>query len=241
MNKWKEEKGITVIAILLIIIAILGIIMAVKLIQPKENINDNNELKSYNELVSEQKRKEQKEKREQWEKEYKVMKTTSKTANVITSIISLGISIALGIGTAKLYEKLHLSKAIVTFTWMYPIIAVISEFLPGILESIIMFIAGIIGVISLGNYFKALGMSFAWAILPFVSLICIAFGITSMIMSNISILALLGLAGIIAFIIAYIISNIKLAKVFERGIGFTVGLVLLPFIFQPILGYQKEN
>lgn len=37
--------------------------------------------------------------------------------------------------------------------------------------------------------------------------------------------------------IAYIIVMIDLAKVFGKGGGFAVGLIFLPFIFAPILGF----
>lgn len=33
----------------------------------------------------------------------------------------------------------------------------------------------------------------------------------------------------------------ELAKIFKRGIGFTLGLVFLPFIFYPILGFGKSE
>ena len=46
---------------------------------------------------------------------------------------------------------------------------------------------------------------------------------------------------LIASAIIYIISNIELAKMFNKERGFTIGLAILPIIFQPILGYQKED
>ena len=38
-----------------------------------------------------------------------------------------------------------------------------------------------------------------------------------------------------------IVPSIKLAEIFNKGKGFIVGLVILPLIFQPILGYQKDE
>lgn len=38
-----------------------------------------------------------------------------------------------------------------------------------------------------------------------------------------------------------IYASYKLSKVFEHGIGFTLGLILLPFIFYPILAFGKSE
>ena len=45
---------------------------------------------------------------------------------------------------------------------------------------------------------------------------------------------------IIDLIVIYVIS-INLAERFDKGIGFAVGMVLLPFIFYPILGFGKAE
>lgn len=238
MEKMKEEKGITVIAILLIIILILGVIMAVKIFMPKEEIEDESNLVSYNTLIAEQRQE----------------KLVRPIGHTVISIVSSAISLVISVGTSKLYKKLNLSSSIVIFTAIYPIIAMVSGLLPKALGNTVMFISAIIGLITLSQYFKAVGMSTLWPALPLFGGIFISFGAAGMITSHMtraitgtagsgfhSLLSLLGTAGIIAFIVAYIISNIKLAKVFEKGRGFTVGLAILPFIFQPILGYEKEN
>ena len=38
-------------------------------------------------------------------------------------------------------------------------------------------------------------------------------------------------------IVVLIMMYVKLAKAFGKGVGFAVGLIFLPFIFMPILGY----
>ena len=38
-------------------------------------------------------------------------------------------------------------------------------------------------------------------------------------------------------IVVLIMMYVKLAKAFGKGVGFAVGLIFLPFIFTPILGY----
>lgn len=47
---------------------------------------------------------------------------------------------------------------------------------------------------------------------------------------------LLLLIPLVNFVIAILVTN-GLAKSFGKGTGFTVGLLLLPFIFYPILGF----
>lgn len=45
----------------------------------------------------------------------------------------------------------------------------------------------------------------------------------------------------LASLALYIVYNIKLAKAFGKSIGFTVGLVLLPQVFIPILGFGNSE
>lgn len=45
----------------------------------------------------------------------------------------------------------------------------------------------------------------------------------------------------VAAIVIDIISIVKLAKAFRKGGGFAVGLILLPIIFYPILGFGKAK
>ena len=47
-------------------------------------------------------------------------------------------------------------------------------------------------------------------------------------------------AGIALYVIG-ILFNINLAKAFGKGTGFAVGLILLPFIFQLILAFDKSE
>ena len=42
-------------------------------------------------------------------------------------------------------------------------------------------------------------------------------------------------------IVMLIIMNVNLAKVFDRGIGFAIGLIVLPMIFLPILGFGSAT
>jgi hypothetical protein len=42
-------------------------------------------------------------------------------------------------------------------------------------------------------------------------------------------------------IVIAIILNIDIAKNFGKGVGFGIGLILLPFIFYPILGFGSAQ
>ena len=42
-------------------------------------------------------------------------------------------------------------------------------------------------------------------------------------------------------IVIWIIVELDLAKSFGKGVGFAIGLILLPFIFVPILGFGSDE
>lgn len=44
-----------------------------------------------------------------------------------------------------------------------------------------------------------------------------------------------------ALLVLYIVSCVKLAKLFNKSNAFTLGLIFLPFIFLPILGFGKDQ
>jgi hypothetical protein len=50
------------------------------------------------------------------------------------------------------------------------------------------------------------------------------------------VLALIPIVGLVIWIIV----SLDLAKSFDRGTGFAIGLILLPFVFAPILGFGSD-
>jgi len=44
----------------------------------------------------------------------------------------------------------------------------------------------------------------------------------------------------VSFVVAIVVSS-DLSKSFGRGIGTTIGLILVPFIFIPILGFSSDE
>lgn len=47
--------------------------------------------------------------------------------------------------------------------------------------------------------------------------------------------------GIVAIIVIGLIVPSRISRVFGHGIGMSLGLILLPFIFYPILGFNKSS
>ena len=218
-----------VIFALLILIAILGTIFVLKvtgIIKPaqKENIviEEVVEEEIYSENVE-----------FSWELSIKEQSKIEKKAKRIVGIIII-LLIAINIGIAKLYRKIGMPNWTVNYQYIYifiptglAVIATKSE----ILAIIMGLITAILSLVVSSHYFNAVGMPKLWAMVP----LC-------------SILSILGTAGSIlvlglwiAYLIAFIISNIRLAQMFNKGIGFTIGLAILPFVFQPILGYKRET
>lgn len=56
-----------------------------------------------------------------------------------------------------------------------------------------------------------------------------------------SVIPLIGFLFVIANIVFYCINQYKIAEAFGEGVGFTIGLVLLPIVFFPILAFDKKH
>lgn len=112
---------------------------------------------------------------------------------------------------------------------------------------------GIAGIICSYHYFKRVEMSGVWALIPILASLLVIWG-TSMLKETSpigpsittgtemfgSLIVLLGLGLIIAYLVAYAIANIRVGKGFGKRVPFLVGLIILPWIFMLILGYQEE-
>lgn len=237
------------IVILLVIIIISGIILALKvtgIIKSKEreitqdvytDYSLNQEKQNYSYLEND--------KYNDWQQEISRKKTT----NFIWNIILIFSTIIINIGICKLYKKLNMPNYVVNFTFIYPFLLIIKGWTSGTIENILNITFTLFGIISMYNYFKALDMSGIWAILLFLAIFFLPIGYTSLILSGMmgssniiaSFITVLSLAALIAWLVAYIKSSIKLGQLFNKSNSFIVGLVILPFIFQPILGYNKQE
>ncbi len=138
------------------------------------------------------------------------------------------------------------------------------------LKSMIMLTIEVISLISICFYFKSVNMSAFWPFIPIVATIILAMGISSSISSSVisvadkarasvdanysqtmdsndsthnkaNALMFIALILIAAYLLACAVANFKVGKEFDKGILFITGLIVLPFIFKPILGYQKGD
>mgnify|MGYP003319182059 CR=1 FL=1 len=107
-------------------------------------------------------------------------------------------------------------------------------------------------IIIIAYYFSAAGMSKVWAVCPTLSLILsgigLSIGLRTLSLFGLKAISILSLAlsaitliAIVAFWVAYIISNIRIAHLFKKGIGFKIGIAIFPSLFQAILGYQNNR
>ena len=105
----------------------------------------------------------------------------------------------------------------------------------------------ILSIMTLYNYFKAVNMpglcGIIPSILPILSIFMIWFGnfASSSNYTELYIKTIFLLLIFVAWAIVSIISNIRLGKKFNKSVEFIVGLAILPFIFQPVLGYTKDT
>jgi len=199
------------------------------------NSNSNNSLtteeliqKEYQEFLKQEIEKEEEELRE-YKKRQKETNFKVKLAIIGIGILILGITI----GISKLYKELGISDLISSFPIIINILFIIvalfasSSSSSGFLMVLAVIIAIIVSLMFLAcecSYLKALGFSPAWAFISFVGIIPVIGKFLSIIAS-------------IAYIIISILACCKLADLFGKGILFKLGLIFLPFIFFPILGY----
>ncbi len=243
MKGTKTKENIFMI-ILLVIIIIAGVILALKItgiIKPSERkvvVEEENEYKNdisdfdfYD------------------EDELERRVNNRKALSTVLNIVSLVIALIISIGISKLYRKLGLPNYIVVVNLIYPLLYIISNWTSGALNMLISFAFSILGILSMYYYFKALDMSGKWAILLFVGIFILPFGLSGLVVAGLiggmpiipSFITVISLTMIISWLVAYIKSNIKLGKMFNKTTPFIVGLCILPFIFQPILGYNNKE
>ena len=155
---------------------------------------------------------------------------------IFISIVISVISIITNIGIAKLYKKMDMPLWTSTLYYIYPFITILFNDIIKVNTNILNWILNILILWSFAYYFEQLGMSKYWPLLPIVASV---FGVLMAFLAMPMLGLTLSVGSYIAYIIAYIISNIKLGNTFGKSKAFIVGLAILPFIFRPILDYQK--
>lgn len=153
----------------------------------------------------------------------------------------------MAIGLSKLYSKLNLPRYAVIFTMLKPIISIVGSMYLRPMVIFLQIIIEILSIMTLYNYFKAVNMpglcGIIPSILPILSIFMIWFGnfASSSNYTELYIKTIFLLLIFVAWAIVSIISNIRLGKKFNKSVEFIVGLAILPFIFQPVLGYTKDT
>ena len=179
----------------------------------------------------------------------KISRAALKITEVVSTIIAFVLSMVVSIGIGKLYKKLSMPNWCAVMCYIFPIIS-ITRAIPiiGIFISIALLI---LEIATFAYYFESVGMSKAWAILPVASLLLYIIAISTMFSGGIFattaetsggfFFAILALMLLLVFAIAYIIADVKVGNLLEMSSGFIVGMVLLPVIFKPILGYMHKT
>jgi hypothetical protein len=152
------------------------------------------------------------------------------------NLIGFGIVIFTSIGSAKLYKKINMPDWAINFYYMYPIIALVMGFMPRIIEIILSSFVGLTALSCICKFFGCLEMSEWWPLAGIAGTLLILLGLGK---GVIKIFLIIGILLILSYVYAHVVSSIRLARKEDRGIGFTIGLILLPTIFKPILGYLK--
>lgn len=162
-------------------------------------------------------------------------------------IIIFIISMVMAVGLSKLYSKLNLPRYVVIFTMLKPVISIIKYTYLGPMAILLPIIIEILSIITLYNYFKAVGMpglcGIIPSILPILSISTVWFGnfASSSSYTELYIKTFFLILILITWATVSILSNIRLGKKFNKSVEFIVGLAILPSIFQPVLGYTKDT
>ncbi|NIP27106.1 MAG: signal peptidase I [Phycisphaerae bacterium] len=107
---------------------------------------------------------------------------------------------------------------------------------------VVFLIIALIQIISMGIVFDKAGQP-GWAVIvPFYNMWVLAEvgdkpGWMGLVMCFCSFIPVIG---IILYWVLLITISIGVAKTFERGVGFGIGLSFLPFIFFPILAFSRD-
>jgi hypothetical protein len=229
-----------VIFALLILIAILGTVFILKvtgIIKPSEK-EDINIVETVN--IAENSEEIKKYEKDMLKKDIsftiKLYGFIVKYATMIKIIIFI-LNIIFAIGMAKLYRKINMPDWAISFQYIYPIINILLGSGGGIIVKTIQLIIALISLSCLCCFFECLNMSKWWPLSIILGIVLMAI---SFIMDS-KIWMILGIILIISFMYAHIISCVRLSKEFNKGIAFLILLIILPGIFQPILGYQRET
>ena len=233
------KKTNILIIVLIVIILVAGSVLALKIARTTQHNTTLTETEQKDNFSEEDY---QKQKREE-----EIKLEMKKARGKLFSIIIFCISMVMAIGLSKLYSKLNLPRYAVIFTMLKPIISIVGSMYLRPMVIFLQIIIEILSIMTLYNYFKAVNMpglcGIIPSILPILSISMIWFGnfASSSSYTELYIKTIFLILIFVAWAIVSIISNIRLGKKFNKSVEFIVGLAILPFIFQPVLGYTKDT
>lgn len=250
----KQNKAIKILLSIIILLIIILVLKMTNIIKPSEKriVNDFNEPAESNVIIEQ--RIDSKTDEEDMTKLLNFMAIFGNSFILVRILL-----IIMWIGEGKLYKKIGMPDWTTILAYIYPFVTIFSTYLPEMISNFLGAIVGIFMLIALCDYFKSVGMSRWWPVIAVVSLLILSYSIALIISSNMSIalispaggstsktptsailFSVLSGLGILMFIIQYAISNYRLAEEFGKGTGFKIGMVILPFVFRPILGFQRD-
>lgn len=230
------KKTNILIIVLIVVILIAGSVLALKRARTTQHNTTLTETESKDNFSEEDYQKEK--------REAEIKLEIKEARGKLFSIIIFCISMVMAIGLSKLYSKLNLPRYAVIFTMLKPIISIVGSMYLRPMVIFLQIIIEILSIMTLYNYFKAVNMPGLCGIIPSIlSIFMIWFGnfASSSNYTELYIKTIFLLLIFVAWAIVSIISNIRLGKKFNKSVEFIVGLAILPFIFQPVLGYTKDT
>ena len=225
------KKTNILIIVLIVIILVAGSVLALKIARTTQHNTTFTETEQKDNLSEEDYQKQK--------REAEIKLEIKEARGKLFSIIIFWLS--------KLYSKLNLPRYAVIFTMLKPIISIVGSMYLRPMVIFLQIIIEILSIMTLYNYFKAVNMpglcGIIPSILPILSIFMIWFGnfASSSNYTELYIKTIFLLLIFVAWAIVSIISNIRLGKKFNKSVEFIVGLAILPFIFQPVLGYTKDT
>jgi len=222
------DKQMKLIVILLCIITIFGVIFALKVtgvIKKKENLNivQQEEYTNTTHIIEEKEDDEEK-------LDFKLIFIIFMIRIVVLAIVGV-----MAVGFYKAYLKLGIPEMWLKIAFIgVPILYYIGSLFIGAIAVVICCIIGAISLFIIHyNYFKCLDMNGSITFIAFVPAIISFLNIPFVIIT-------IDLIVLVIMIIYGIIASIRFAKAFNKSSLFTLGMIFLPFIFVPILGYSKD-
>ena len=214
MREWR------VIAVLLAVIVLLSVVLGIKIMKSRSNdqiqVSNN---KDYSDTVSDyQEKLNTKDTQSTYLEILSIQEKTIKKSIGLIILVTVHVLFFVLVNY-KIYTKLGITGSIVTLYIILSIAQLFVEYVLGsTISSIVDIAVLIVQLILLIKQYQIIGINPALLLLGFIPLV-----------------------GVICVFVVGIIATCKLADYFNKGTGFKLGLIFLPFIFLPILAFSNDE